>query len=67
MLLIFARQELCNRQGTPRVVMYGKVLLAYNGSVEGRLALREGAKLAKLCGAEVFLLAVVNISSGTRL
>lgn len=44
--------------------MYGKVLLAYDGSVEGRLALREGARLAQLCGAEVFLLAVVNLSTG---
>ncbi|MDP1869296.1 universal stress protein [Bradyrhizobium sp.] len=40
--------------------MYKKVLLAYDGSVEGRRALREGAKLAQLCGAEVFLLAVVE-------
>ncbi len=40
--------------------MYQKVLLAYDGSVEGRRALREGAKLAQLCGAEVFLLAVVE-------
>ena len=45
--------------------MYKKVLLAYDGSVEGRRALREGAKLAQFCGAEVFLLAVVEISSGT--
>lgn len=44
--------------------MYGKVLLAYDGSVEGRLALREGAKLAQLCRSEVFLLAVVNLSNG---
>lgn len=44
--------------------MYGKILLAYDGSVEGRQALREGAKLARLCGAEVFLLAVVNLSVG---
>lgn len=44
--------------------MYEKILLAYDGSVEGRLALREGAKLAQLCGAEVFLLAVVNLSAG---
>lgn len=43
--------------------MYGKILLAYDGSVEGRLALREGAKLAKLCNAEVFLLAVINLST----
>ncbi len=44
--------------------MYGKILLAYDGSVEGRLALREGARLAKLCEADVFLLAVVNLSTG---
>jgi len=44
--------------------MYRKVLLAYDGSVQGRLALREGAKLARLCGAEVFLLAVINLSTG---
>jgi nucleotide-binding universal stress UspA family protein len=43
--------------------MYKKVLLAYDGSVEGRRALREGAKLAQLCGSEVFLLAVVEVSS----
>src|SRR6187431_784054 len=43
--------------------MYKKVLLAYDGSVEGRRALREGAKLAQLCHSEVFLLAVVEVSS----
>jgi nucleotide-binding universal stress UspA family protein len=43
--------------------MYRKVLLAYDGSIEGRRALREGAKLAQLCRAEVFLLAVVELSS----
>jgi nucleotide-binding universal stress UspA family protein len=42
--------------------MYRKVLLAYDGSIEGRRALREGAKLAQLCSAEVFLLAVVELS-----
>ncbi|THD64861.1 MAG: universal stress protein [Bradyrhizobium sp.] len=45
--------------------MYKKVLLAYDGSIEGRLALREGAKLAQLCGADVFLLAVVELSSSS--
>jgi nucleotide-binding universal stress UspA family protein len=45
--------------------LYKKVLLAYDGSIEGRRALREGAKLAQFCGAEVFLLAVVEISSGS--
>jgi nucleotide-binding universal stress UspA family protein len=43
--------------------MYTKILLAYDGSIEGRRALREGAKLAQLCRAEVFLLAVVELSS----
>jgi nucleotide-binding universal stress UspA family protein len=43
--------------------LYKKVLLAYDGSIEGRRALREGAKLAQFCGAEVFLLAVVEIAS----
>jgi len=40
--------------------MYSTILLAYDGSLEGRLALREGAKLAKTCGARVVLLAVVE-------
>jgi hypothetical protein len=35
-------------------------LLAYDGSVEGRTALREGALLAKQLGAEVFLLSVLT-------
>jgi len=43
--------------------MYKKVLLAYDGSIEGRRALREGAKLAQLCSADVFLLAVVETAS----
>src|SRR5271163_5009370 len=45
--------------------LYKKVLLAYDGSVEGRRALREGARIAQLCGSEVFLLAVVEVSAGT--
>ena len=40
--------------------MYRTVLLAYDGTREGRLALREGALLAKICGARVVLLAVVE-------
>jgi nucleotide-binding universal stress UspA family protein len=43
--------------------MYKTVLLAYDGSIEGRRALREGAKLAQLCCAKVFLLAVVELPS----
>ena len=45
--------------------MYKKVLLAYDGSIEGRRALREGARIAQFCSAEVFLLAVVEVSAGT--
>jgi nucleotide-binding universal stress UspA family protein len=45
--------------------LYQKVLLAYDGSIEGRRALREGARIAQLCSAEVFLLAVVEVSAGT--
>jgi nucleotide-binding universal stress UspA family protein len=45
-------------------LLYKKVLLAYDGSIEGRRALREGAKLAQFCGADVFLLAVVETFAG---
>jgi nucleotide-binding universal stress UspA family protein len=41
-------------------VMYRTILLAYDGSLEGRLALREGARLAQVCGARVVLMAVVE-------
>ena len=44
--------------------LYSKVLLAYDGSIEGRRALREGAKIAQLCNASVFLLAVAEVSAG---
>ena len=39
--------------------MYKSILLAYDGSVEGRTALREGALLARQCGAKVFLLSAL--------
>ena len=39
--------------------MYKRILLAYDGSVEGRTALREGALLARQCGAKVFRLSVL--------
>ena len=45
--------------------MYKQVLLTYDGSVDGLLALREGALLAKACGAAVFLLSVVPVTAGT--
>lgn len=44
--------------------MYRRILLAYDGSLEGRRALDEGAMLARLCNAEVLLLAVVDLSVG---
>lgn len=47
--------------------MYQRILLAYDGSREGRTALREGALLAKRCEAKVFLLSVVADSPGVRI
>ena len=44
--------------------MYSRILLCYDGSREGRLALREGARLAQITGAAVTLLAVVETASG---
>jgi nucleotide-binding universal stress UspA family protein len=44
--------------------MYRRIVLAYDGTLEGRTALREGALLAKRCGAKVFLLSVVAESPG---
>lgn len=47
--------------------MYRRILLAYDGSLEGARALREGALLANTCCAEVFLLCVVPETPGTRM
>jgi nucleotide-binding universal stress UspA family protein len=47
--------------------MYKRILLAYDGSREGVLALREGAVLARACRAEVFLLSVAPDSAGVRM
>ncbi len=47
--------------------MYKHILLAYDGTLEGRLALREGALLAKITGARVTLLAVVDSGYGLGL
>jgi len=44
--------------------MYKKILLAYDGTREGRTVLREGAELAAKCGAEVHLLAVLHPDTG---
>jgi nucleotide-binding universal stress UspA family protein len=44
--------------------MYQRILLAYDGSREGLIALREGALLAKHSGSKVFLLSVLPETSG---
>jgi nucleotide-binding universal stress UspA family protein len=47
--------------------MYQRIVLAYDGTVEGRRALREGALLAKASGARAFLLSVAPQSAGLML
>lgn len=47
--------------------MYRRIVLAFDSTVAGRSTLREGAMLAKRCGAQVFLLSVVAESSGVTL
>ena len=54
------------RAGREGIKMYKRILLAYDGSIEGRTALREGALLARQCSAEVFLLSVLA-DTGTLL
>ena len=46
--------------------MYKKILLAYDGTREGLIALREGALLAMRFKAQVFLLSVVPETAGVR-
>jgi len=47
--------------------MYKKILLAYDGTADGRRALREGALLARTCGAQVYLLSVIGGGGGLQL
>jgi len=47
--------------------MFRKILLAYDGTLEGAQALREGALLAKACGAEVVLLSVAPDTAGVKM
>jgi nucleotide-binding universal stress UspA family protein len=47
--------------------MYRTILLAYDGSRQGREALDQGARLARLCRARVCLLAVVAHKPGVAL
>ena len=44
--------------------MYQRILLAYDGSIEGRTALREGALLARRFNAQVFVLSVIREAGG---
>ena len=46
---------------------YRRIVMAYDGSIAGRSALREGALLAKSCHAEVFLLAIIDSTYGLAL
>ena len=46
--------------------MYKRVIVAYDGSREGRTALREGALIVKQLGAELYILAVVPETPGMR-
>ena len=47
--------------------MYQRILLAYDGTREGLIALREGALLTKRCGSQVFLLSVLPETGGAML
>ena len=47
--------------------MYKKILLAYDGSADGRDALDEAADLAALCQAEVLLFAVADVGAEVAL
>jgi nucleotide-binding universal stress UspA family protein len=47
--------------------MYQRILLAYDGTAEGVMALHECDLLARQCCAQIFLLAVVPETPGTRM
>jgi nucleotide-binding universal stress UspA family protein len=47
--------------------MYRRILVAYDGTREGRTALREGVLLAHHFGAEIFVLAVIAETPGIRM
>jgi nucleotide-binding universal stress UspA family protein len=47
--------------------MYDRILLAFDGTREGAIALREGALLAKRCRAKVYLLSVLPETEGVRM
>lgn len=47
--------------------MYRRIVLAYDGTLQGRRALREGALLAKQSAAQVFLLSIIGESAGSQM
>ena len=47
--------------------MYRKILLAYDGSSFSAQVLREGAELASLCNAELYVLSVADVSAAVTL
>jgi membrane fusion protein (multidrug efflux system) len=55
------------RNSKKGMTVYQRILLAYDGSIEGRTALREGALLARRYGAQVFVLSVIREAAGTKL
>ena len=58
----------CAARGSQKgLTVYQRILLAYDGSIEGRTALREGALLARRYGAQVFVLSVIREAAGTKL
>jgi len=57
-------QGILARPKTERRDLYKRILLAYDGSLEGRTALREGALMAHRHGAAIYLLSVVSEAPG---
>jgi nucleotide-binding universal stress UspA family protein len=51
----------------PEDTLYKRVVLAFDGSVEGRSALREGALIAVAHGSEVHLLSVIPDAAGLNM
>lgn len=47
--------------------MYQRILLAYDGSREGRAALVEGARMAKQNNAQIYLLACMRIPEAAKI
>ena len=46
--------------------MYKKILLAFDGTSQGRAALRQGADIAETMGAETHLLAVMQLPASSQ-